>query len=142
MPLTLDHDFLAAALIGYQEKLKQIEGHIAELSYRLRVESSAPPVAAAAPAARKRTLSAEGRAHIIAALKKKWSAVRKAKVAAVAKTAPKPAGKPKTAAKRTVVKKALVKKATGARLKVPAPVPVPAAVPETPAEAEPVEVTE
>jgi hypothetical protein len=45
---------------------------------------------AAAPAARKRRLSPEGRARIIAATRKRWAAVRKAKAEAAMPAARKP----------------------------------------------------
>ncbi len=111
MPITLNNDLLAAALLGYQEKLKQIDSHIDEIGRKLRGAPSTSP--AAAPAAKKRILSPAGRAHIIAALKKRWAAVRKAREAAGTKVAPKPASRkakpaaaPRKAARRVARKSA------------------------------------
>lgn len=61
--------------------LKQVESHIADLLRRLRVAVPAPSPAATAPAAKKRRLSPEGRAHIVAAQKKRRAAVNTAKKA-------------------------------------------------------------
>ena len=93
MSLTLDADFLGAALVGYQEMLKQIESRMADLRHRLHVAASAPSTVAVAPATKKRIFSVAGRAHIVAAQKKRWAAIRKAKQAATAPAAPKRAAK-------------------------------------------------
>jgi hypothetical protein len=83
MPISSDTEFLAAALAGYQWKLTEIDARIADLRNRIAAYSPAAPAkAATAPAKKKRRLSAEGRARIIAATKKRWAAVRKAKAAA------------------------------------------------------------
>jgi len=79
MPLHLDHEILSAALLGYQQQHQEIEARMADLRRRLGGLSPAP---AAAKAARKRRLSPEGRARIIAATKRRWAAVRKAKAKA------------------------------------------------------------
>jgi hypothetical protein len=84
MPISPDNDLLAAALVGYQRKLTEIDVCIAGLRERIAAHSpasSAKPTAA--PAKKKRRLSPEGRARIIAATKKRWAAVRKAKAAAM-----------------------------------------------------------
>jgi hypothetical protein len=92
-----DADFLSAAIIGYQEKLKQIDAHIANLRQRLHI--AGPPSVASAPVRKKHKISRQGRARIAAAQKKRWAAVKKAKVAISAVPATKPAAK-KTAAKQ------------------------------------------
>lgn len=84
MPISPDNDLLAAALVGYQRKLTEIDVCIAGLRERIAAHSpasSAKPTAA--PAKKKRRLSPEGRARIIAATKKRWAGVRKAKAAAM-----------------------------------------------------------
>jgi hypothetical protein len=119
MPKTPDNDLLEAALLGYQQMLKETETRIAELRRLLHGTPAPTPAADAAPVARKRKLSAKGRANIIAALKKRWAA----KKAAVA---PAPA---KPAARKTAVKKAARKapaKAKPARKAAPKVVPPPA----------------
>lgn len=82
MPNSHDTEFLAAALAGYQCKLAEIEERMAEIRARIAAASPASSAKAAAPAKKKRRLSPEGRARIIAATKKRWAAVRKAKAAA------------------------------------------------------------
>ena len=83
MPTSPDTEFLAAALAGYQCKRAEIDARIADLRNRIAAYSAAPAAKpAAAPAKKKRRLSPEGRARIIAATKKRWAAVRKAKAAA------------------------------------------------------------
>jgi hypothetical protein len=84
MPTSPDTEFLAAALAGYQWKLAEIDACMADL--RARIAAASPGLSAkpaAAPAKKKRRLSPEGRARIIAATKKRWAAVRKAKAAAL-----------------------------------------------------------
>lgn len=118
MPKTPDTDLLEAALLGYQQKLKETESRIAELRRMLH----GTPAAAAAPVAKKRKLSAKGRANIIAALKKRWAA----KKAAIAPAPPKPAAK-KTAVKKAARKApAKAKPAKKAAAKVSAPPATPA----------------
>jgi hypothetical protein len=133
MPQTSDPDLLAAALIGYQEILKQIESQIAELRRRLNVA----PAAAAVPAPKKRRISATGRANIVAALKKRWAAVKRAKRAASQAAAPKAAPKKRklsTAGRANIVaalrkRWAAVKRAKKAATKLAAPKPVPKKAP-------------
>lgn len=60
MSLTLDADFLGAALVGYQEMLKQIESRMADLRHRLHVAASAPSTVAVARATKKRIFSVGG----------------------------------------------------------------------------------
>ena len=84
MPISPDTDLLAAALVGYQRRLTEIDVRMADLRQRIAAHSPAPSVKpTAAPAKKKRRLSPEGRARIIAATKKRWAAVRKAKAAAM-----------------------------------------------------------
>jgi hypothetical protein len=61
MPLPTDPDLLAAALIGYQEMLKDIDARMSELRARIGVQPASAPLAEAgatkrsvSPAARRR----------------------------------------------------------------------------------------
>ena len=119
MPPRLDSDLLGAALIGYQEKLKEIDSRIADVRRRLGEGLKITGADAAPPVRKKRRLSREGRARIIAATKKRWAAVRQAKADAAAK----PAGK---AAAKKVVKRKAAKKARAVKRN---PAPSPAAPP-------------
>ena len=105
MPLTIDADFLGAALVGYQEKLKQIESRMADVRHKLRVGPSASSPTATARAAKKWKLSAEGRANIVTALKKRWAAKKAA-------SAPAP---PKPSAKKAPVKRGRIASASAAQ---------------------------
>jgi hypothetical protein len=99
MPLTLDADFLEAALVGYQQIHKQIESRMADLRHKLHVGPTASSPAAAARVAKRWKLSPEGRAHIAAAQRVRWAAARKAKTTASAQA-------PKASAKKSSVKRA------------------------------------
>jgi hypothetical protein len=83
MPLTVNADLLSAALAGYRKKLQEIDARMADL--RERIGGGVPAAAAPAtgPIAKKRRLSPAGRARIIAATRKRWAAVRKAKAMAI-----------------------------------------------------------
>src|ERR1017187_4982134 len=113
MPQTGDADILAAALIGYQEKLKEIDARMADLRRRLGGKSAAPAAPAAAATA-KRAVSAKARKRMAAAQRRRWAAVRRAQAAAAVKpAASRPAAKeakPAAASKR-VVKKGAARKA-------------------------------
>ena len=71
----LDPDILKAALVGYQQELDRIKGKIADLQRQLGRRSE--PATAQARAARKHHVSAEGRARIAAAQKKRWAAAKR-----------------------------------------------------------------
>ena len=78
-----DSEFLAAALIGYQQRRREIDGKIVELRQQLG-GSWASVLADSSDGtrpARKRTMSAAGRKRIAEATKKRWAAFRKAKKA-------------------------------------------------------------
>ena len=91
MPTTskLAPDILAAALAGLEVQRARIDGQIAEVRALMgrrgpgRPPAAARSVSAATPAPKKkrRKLSPEGRARIIAATKKRWAAIRKQKAA-------------------------------------------------------------
>jgi hypothetical protein len=66
-------ELLQHALIGYQARREEIQRRIEELQRKLR--STAAPV----DERPKRHLSAEGRAAIIAATKRRWAKVRREK---------------------------------------------------------------
>ncbi len=116
MPLITDSDILRAALVGYGERLKVIDARISLLRERLGALADLPiddapsggrrPLSAGARAGAKQPgktskasgpsrLSAEGRARIIEATKKRWAQFR----AAAAKAKRKPPAKNKTANK-------------------------------------------
>jgi len=92
MPLTVDADFLSAALVGYQQKLQEIDARMADLRQRLGGLSTVPAPATVAP---KRILSLAARKRIAAAQRKRWAAARKAKAEAAATPAPAKADKKK-----------------------------------------------
>jgi hypothetical protein len=75
-----DTGILQAALLGYQQQLDEINAKIAELRRRLGGRSSASS-GSAAPAPRaqqkKHRISAEGRARIAAAQRRRWAAAKK-----------------------------------------------------------------
>ncbi|MGD0499477.1 MAG: hypothetical protein ABSC23_13685 [Bryobacteraceae bacterium] len=77
MSLTVDADFLAAALIGYQERHKDIEARIGELRERIGGQPASSASSGATPA--KRVLSAAARRRMAVAQRKRWAAARKAK---------------------------------------------------------------
>ena len=80
---TEDTSLLQAALVGYEAELTRVTAAIADLQKRLGKRGgggNTPGPSAKAPAARKkRHMSAEGRARIAEAQRKRWAAARKAK---------------------------------------------------------------
>src|SRR6266852_2564359 len=90
-----DAEVLKAALLGLETKRSEIEGKMAELRRQIgdgRDGQSARKSAAvdsAAPAPKKRTMSAAARRRIADAQRKRWAAKKKAEAA------PKPARAPK-----------------------------------------------
>jgi hypothetical protein len=84
-----DQDILAAALVGFQTQLAQIEARIGQIKAQLGGAAPAAPAAAAAPAPRraykkkaapvaapvrkKRVLSAEARANMAAGQQRRWA---------------------------------------------------------------------
>src|ERR1035441_10659123 len=89
---------LQAALIGLQQMKAGIDGKISDIRRQLGTgkEAGAGEPAPKKAGRKKRRLSAEGRANIIAALKKRWAQKHKeaqqAKAKAPAKSAAKKAG--------------------------------------------------
>jgi hypothetical protein len=69
MPTT-QRDFLRAALIGYEQRLAEIDQQIAELRRRTGQTASAPA------RARRRTMSAAARGKIAAAQRKRWAELK------------------------------------------------------------------
>ena len=71
---------MEAALIGYQHQYASVAAKIAELQKRLGVRKRTGVVAARTDGRRprKHRISAEGRARIAAAQKKRWAAAKKA----------------------------------------------------------------
>ena len=69
-----EQSLLQAALLGYQQQLADIEAKIAEVKRRLGGKKTP----AAATSAKKHHISAEGRARIAEAQRKRWAAAKKA----------------------------------------------------------------
>ena len=81
MAITLDRATLEAALVGYQQHLRQIEAKMAELRGMLGQTPAAAPVAKSArkgTGKQKHRMSAEGRARIAAAQRARWAKVKRA----------------------------------------------------------------
>jgi len=80
MPRHDDTSLLEAALVGYQAQVAQIEGQIAQIQKRLGT-ASIPGLGRFRSAnhepRKKNTISAEGRARIAEAQRKRWAAVKK-----------------------------------------------------------------
>jgi hypothetical protein len=79
-----DNSLLEAALRGYEAQAAQIEASIADIQKRLGIPGIGPvkipglgPLVAAPR--KKRRMSAEGRARIAEAQRKRWAAAKKAK---------------------------------------------------------------
>jgi hypothetical protein len=80
MARTEDTSFLEAALAGYQQELARITAAIADLQKRLgkRGGGGFPGPFTKTPTARKQhRISAEGRARIAEAQRKRWAAAKK-----------------------------------------------------------------
>ena len=73
-----DREILAAALIGLQKQLSDVDGKIANLRSRIGRGGSSAAVASAANSNGRRPLSAAARRRIAAAQKRRWAAYRKA----------------------------------------------------------------
>jgi hypothetical protein len=73
----LDNTILEAALLGYQAEQKRIQAAIAELQKRIGGKSATPKAPPVAVARKKHRISAEGRARIAAAQRKRWAAAKK-----------------------------------------------------------------
>jgi hypothetical protein len=69
---------LQAALLGYQQQLEVINAKISELKRRLGGRTAAASGPTARPPQKKHRISAEGRARIAAAQRKRWAAAKKA----------------------------------------------------------------
>ena len=79
-----DTSLLEAALVGYQVELARITGAIADLQKRLgkparRMTLNGGGGSIPTPFKKKHRISAEGRARIAAAQRKRWAAQKKAK---------------------------------------------------------------
>jgi hypothetical protein len=73
----LDRDVMNAALIGYEQELERIKGKIVELQRQLGKNTLAAASAVRPRGARKHHVSAEGRARIAAAQRKRWAAAKR-----------------------------------------------------------------
>jgi len=83
MSISLDKATLEAALMGYQQHLRQIEAKMADLRRMLgNTNSSAAPAGKrgrkAAVRKQKHRMSPEGRARIAAAQRARWAKAKKA----------------------------------------------------------------
>jgi hypothetical protein len=77
MARQFDPETLQAAILGYRQKLDLVNARILELRRKLAGHTLvAAPALTTAP--RKHHVSAEGRARIAAAQRKRWAAVKKA----------------------------------------------------------------
>ena len=77
MPINLTPDFIAAAILGFEEQKRQIDSKIAELKALLSGASVEAESALGRTKAKRRTMSADARARIAAAQRKRWAASRK-----------------------------------------------------------------
>ena len=75
--LSVNPEVIEAAIQGFEYQKAQIDQRIAELRALRSGEPVSPAKAAATPAGGKRVLSAEARARIAAAQRKRWAAARK-----------------------------------------------------------------
>jgi hypothetical protein len=75
-----DPGILQAALLGYQQQLEVVNAKIADIRRRLGVRntSSTSAMAPARAPQKKHRISAEGRARIAAAQRRRWAAAKKA----------------------------------------------------------------
>jgi hypothetical protein len=80
--MTLDHDILRAALVGYQMELHKLETAISAVKAKIggstRTAAAATDVVRSANGRRKRSMSPEARNRIAEAQKKRWAAYHKA----------------------------------------------------------------
>jgi hypothetical protein len=72
-----DPGILQAALLGYQQQLETVNAKIAELKRRLGGRAAPSSGVAARSPQKKHRISAEGRARIAAAQRKRWAAAKK-----------------------------------------------------------------
>ena len=73
-----DQSLLEAALVGYEQEKQRIERAMADIRARVGGRQSAA-TADGKPARKKRRISAEGRARIAEAQRKRWAAAKRAK---------------------------------------------------------------
>ena len=78
MATKLNHELLNAALIGFEKQKADLSARIAELKQMLGGGSKEPAAKAAAPARKRRKLSAAGRKAISEAAKRRWALQRAA----------------------------------------------------------------
>jgi hypothetical protein len=77
-----DNSLLEAALLGYQAELARITTAIADIQKQLghrNGKRAAAPFESVTPAKKKHRISAEGRARIAEAQRKRWAEARKGK---------------------------------------------------------------
>jgi hypothetical protein len=78
LPL-MDRGVLEAALVGLEQKRAEVEELLVEVRKQLRAPGAGDGVSSAAPARKKRTMSAAVRKRIGDATRRRWAAYRKAK---------------------------------------------------------------
>jgi hypothetical protein len=76
MATKFDNSILSAALVGYQAQLEEVNRKIKGLRARLG-GARAPAASHGEKPRRKHLISAEGRARIAAAQRKRWAAMKK-----------------------------------------------------------------
>jgi len=79
MALYNDPALLQAALVGYKAELSRINKAIAELQQLLGKGVGSIAAVTVGPVRKLRNISAEGRAKIAAAQRRRWAAVKRAK---------------------------------------------------------------
>jgi hypothetical protein len=103
---------LRAALIGLQQMKADIDGKMSDLRQRLGIGTDIAGPTPRKVARKVRRLSAAGRAHIIAALKKRWAARREEQAQAQAPAKPATRRRAKPAPKAKAPTQAAPKKAS------------------------------
>jgi hypothetical protein len=102
MPTKLTGEIIAAAIEGFESKKAQIDAQIAELRRTLSGRPAGTALTLVPAGRGRRGISAEGRARIAEAQRKRWAETKKAGGAAAPKTA-KPKRKLSAAGRRAIV---------------------------------------
>ncbi len=90
MPTKLTNEFIAAAILGFEEQKRRIEAKITELKATLTGGPAEPEAAPGPPRRKRRKMSAAGRRAIAEAQRKRWAGAKQ-----VSEPAPLEAAKPK-----------------------------------------------
>ena len=103
MPIKLTPEIITAAILGFEEQKRHINGQIAELRAIL---SGGPAESAATPEATKRKrrrMSAAGRKAIAEAQRKRWAESKKQSEPTAPQESPKPKRKLSAAGRRAII---------------------------------------